>query len=81
MFLRDLLQPMHIIVIVAIYLLFFGTAKLPELGKSLAEGITGFRNAMREGTETAPQPEVKPMVAENPPSKTSVAENITSTPA
>jgi len=44
---EDLLQPRHLLVILAIALLMFGPKKLPELGKSLAEGIRGFKDAIK----------------------------------
>jgi sec-independent protein translocase protein TatA len=45
---EGLFQPTHLLVILVIYLLFFGTKKLPELGKGLGEGIKGLRDALRE---------------------------------
>jgi len=49
---EGLLQPAHLILILAVAALFFGPSKLPELGKGLAEGIRGFR----EGLENRPEP-------------------------
>ena len=46
--LEDLLQPSHLLVILAVALIFFGPKKLPELGTGLAEGIRGFKNSMKE---------------------------------
>ena len=37
------LQPMHILLIVAIVVIVFGPSKLPELGSSLGKGIREFR--------------------------------------
>jgi sec-independent protein translocase protein TatA len=45
---EGLLQPMHLLVILAVALLVFGPKKLPELGKGLGEGIRGFKKAMTE---------------------------------
>jgi sec-independent protein translocase protein TatA len=39
---------MHLILIAFIALFVFGPKKLPELGKSLGEGIKGFKKAMNE---------------------------------
>ena len=39
------LQPGHLIVILVIVLLIFGPGKLPELGKSLGEGIKELKKA------------------------------------
>jgi len=44
---EDLLQPRHLLVILAVALFMFGPKKLPELGKGLAEGIRGFKDAIR----------------------------------
>ncbi len=46
--LGDLLQPMHLLVILFIALLFFGPAKLAGLGKGLGEGIRGFKDALKD---------------------------------
>ena len=45
---EGLLQPMHLVVIFFVALFVFGPKKLPELGKSLGEGIKGFKKAMNE---------------------------------
>ena len=45
--LEDLLQPRHLLVILAVALFLFGPKKLPELGKGLAEGIRGFKEALK----------------------------------
>lgn len=43
-------QPVHLLVILFIALLFFGPSKLAGLGKGMGEGIRGFKDALREGT-------------------------------
>jgi len=48
---EGLMQPMHLLVILVIALLFFGPAKLGELGKGLGDGIRHFKNAVKEGSE------------------------------
>ena len=52
-------SPMHWLVVLGIALLIFGPKKLPELGKSLGEGIRGFKSAMKEeekpATPTTPE--------------------------
>lgn len=58
---EGLLQPTHLLVILAVGLFMFGPKKLPELGKGLGDGIRGFRDAMKgetkepEADETAPK--------------------------
>ncbi len=38
----------EILVIAAVFVLLFGTKKLPELAKGLGEGIKNFKTALRE---------------------------------
>jgi sec-independent protein translocase protein TatA len=42
----DVLQPTHLLFILAVALLVLGPKKLPEVGRSLGKGIRDFRNAM-----------------------------------
>jgi sec-independent protein translocase protein TatA len=50
----ELLQPMHLLVIVVVALFLFGPKKLPELGKGLGDGIRNFRESMKQAAETKP---------------------------
>ena len=43
---EGLLQPMHLILILAIVMIFFGPKKLPELGRGLGEAIRGFKDGL-----------------------------------
>jgi sec-independent protein translocase protein TatA len=43
---EGIFQPMHLLVIVGLALVMFGPRKLPELGKSIGEGIRGFKSAV-----------------------------------
>ena len=52
---EDLLQPRHLLLILAIALLLFGPQKLPELGKGLAQGIRSFKDSIK-GTPDEPVP-------------------------
>jgi sec-independent protein translocase protein TatA len=45
------LQPMHLILIVAIIVIVFGPSKLPELGQSLGKGIREFKRSTEEITD------------------------------
>ena len=51
---EGLFQPMHLLVLLGLALLLFGPKKLPELGKSLGEGIRGFKSAMKDEEKPAP---------------------------
>lgn len=46
---EGLLQPTHLLLILAIALFIFGPKKLPELGKGLGQGIRGFKDALNGG--------------------------------
>lgn len=45
---EGLFQPLHLILIVGIALLVFGTSKFTAVGKGLGEGIRNFKSAMKE---------------------------------
>jgi sec-independent protein translocase protein TatA len=45
---EGIFQPMHLVVILIIALLFFGPSKLAGLGKGLGDGIRGFKDALKE---------------------------------
>jgi sec-independent protein translocase protein TatA len=61
---EGLFQPMHLLVIFFIALLFFGPKKLPELGKGIGDGFRALRDGMKEGTTAKPaQAEVKTEVS------------------
>ena len=51
---EGLFQPLHIILIIGIALLVFGTGKFTAVGKGLGEGIRNFKSSMKE-----PEPEKK----------------------
>jgi len=57
---EGLFQPMHLLVIFFIALLFFGPRKLPELGKGLGEGIRALKNGMKEGSNPEAKSDTKP---------------------
>jgi sec-independent protein translocase protein TatA len=46
---EGILQPTHLLLILAIALLMFGPQKLPQIGKGLGEAIRGFREGIRSG--------------------------------
>jgi sec-independent protein translocase protein TatA len=48
---EDLLQPRHLLVILAIAMLLFGGKKIPEMAKGLGEGIRNFKTALKGDTE------------------------------
>lgn len=58
MFLLGPIGPTELILIVLIIVIIFGARKLPELGKSLGEGIKNFRKSLspkEKDNETPPE--------------------------
>jgi sec-independent protein translocase protein TatA len=47
----DLFQPTHLLVIGLIVFVLFGAKRLPELGKGLGEGLKGFKDGIKSGSE------------------------------
>ena len=45
---EGLFQPLHLLLIIGIALLVFGTSKFAAVGKGLGEGIRNFKSAMKE---------------------------------
>ena len=45
---EGLFQPLHLLLIIGIALLVFGTSKFAAVGKGLGEGIRNFKSAMKQ---------------------------------
>lgn len=45
-------NPLHIAILLVVVLLVFGAKRLPEMGKSLGEGLRGFKDSMSGETHT-----------------------------
>lgn len=54
------LQPMHLVIIPGVLLLFFGPQKLPRLGKGIGDTLYGFKKTLQEETEGKPRPPNNP---------------------
>ena len=54
---EGLLQPTHLLIILAVALFVFGPKKLPELGQGLGKGIRSFKDSMNAGAEEAEKAE------------------------
>jgi sec-independent protein translocase protein TatA len=46
-------NPLHIAMILVVLLLVFGAKRLPEMGKSLGEGLRGFKQSVTGETQPA----------------------------
>ncbi len=64
----------ELLIILAILLLLFGATRIPELGKSLGQGIKGFQRAVKE--EDPPKQLESEAVAEESAEETPAAEPI-----
>jgi sec-independent protein translocase protein TatA len=65
-------NPVHILLLLIVLLLVFGAKRLPEIGRSLGEGMRGFKDSL-SGVQShdsltqatpAPQPQPAPAPAE-----------------
>jgi sec-independent protein translocase protein TatA len=50
----DLFAPRHLLIILVVCLVVFGTRKLKTLGSDLGSAVKGFKQAMREGESEEP---------------------------
>jgi sec-independent protein translocase protein TatA len=49
-------NPIHILLLLVVLLLVFGAKRLPEMGKSLGEGMRGFKDSLSGATPPASTP-------------------------
>ncbi|HLX33858.1 MAG TPA: twin-arginine translocase TatA/TatE family subunit [Candidatus Limnocylindrales bacterium] len=55
------LEPLHLVLILAVALIVLGPGKLPEAGKALGQALRGFRDAASAKDEaTPPSPPTQP---------------------
>ena len=50
---EGLAQPMHLLVLLFVGLLFFGPSKIADFGKGLGDGIRHFKDALKDGGQKA----------------------------
>ena len=53
-------NPVHLAIVLLTVLLLFGAKRLPELGRSLGEGMRGFKDSVTAVVNQAPPPELDP---------------------
>jgi sec-independent protein translocase protein TatA len=58
-------NPLHILLLLVVVLLVFGAKRLPEIGRSLGEGMRGFKDSISGETHQTltPAPPVAPVAA------------------
>jgi sec-independent protein translocase protein TatA len=54
---EGLFQPLHLLLIVAIALLVFGTSKFAAVGRGVGEGIRNFKSAMKDPEAEKKEPQ------------------------
>ena len=59
-------SPVHILFLLAVLLLVFGAKRLPEIGRSLGQGLRGFRDSIAAEPNHSEVPELTPQVAQQP---------------
>lgn len=54
----DLFSPKHLLIVLLVVLLVFGTKKLRTIGSDLGQAVKGFKDSMKEGErdQSAPPP-------------------------
>ena len=50
-------NPLHIAIVLVVVLMVFGAKRLPEMGKSLGEGMRGFKDSISGQTQLDPPAE------------------------
>ena len=63
-------NPLHILILLVVVLLVFGAKRLPEIGRSLGEGMRGFKDSIigesQQTTSLSSAPPAAPPVAAPP---------------
>ncbi len=59
-------NPLHLLLVLVVVLMVFGAKRVPDIGRSLGEGIRGFKQSVTGAGETQQQlaPPAAPPVAE-----------------
>lgn len=52
----DLFSPKHLLIVLLVVLLVFGTKKLRTIGSDLGQAVRGFKDSMKEGEREAEAP-------------------------
>jgi TatA/E family protein of Tat protein translocase len=71
-------SPIHIIILLAVVLLIFGTKKLPEVGRSLGRGIREFKGSVTGEEVHTPPPPAEAVLAGPPPTGPAAADEALS---
>jgi sec-independent protein translocase protein TatA len=58
----DLFSPKHLLIVLLVVLIVFGTKKLRTIGSDLGQAVRGFKDSMKEGENEANTPPPPPPV-------------------
>lgn len=75
----DLFSPKHLLIVLLVVLVVFGTKKLRTIGSDLGQAVRGFKESMKEGeqdAETPAPPEARQITGQE---KAAAAQKTTST--
>jgi sec-independent protein translocase protein TatA len=73
-------NPVHILLLLVVLLLVFGAKRLPDMGRSLGEGMRGFKESLT-GTSPTPPAAAAPVEAPPPAQVAPVAAPVAAAPA
>ena len=59
----DLFSPKHLLIVLVVVLLVFGTKKLRTIGSDLGQAVRGFKESMKEGEREGETPPAPPLEA------------------
>lgn len=77
----DLLSPRHLLILLVIVLLVFGTKKVKTIGSDLGHAFRGFKTAMKEGEDATSSDEPSTHDARQIPGTEKPAEKTAEKPA
>jgi sec-independent protein translocase protein TatA len=65
----DLFSPKHLLIILLVVLVVFGTKKLRTIGSDLGQAVRGFKESMKEGEREGETPPPAPVEARQLPTQ------------
>ncbi len=65
----DIFSPKHLLILLVVVLLVFGTKKLRTIGPDLGNAIRGFKDSMKEGERESDPPPAPPLEARQIPAQ------------
>jgi sec-independent protein translocase protein TatA len=75
----DLFSPKHLLIVLVVVLIVFGTKKLRTIGSDLGQAVRGFKDSMKEGEREAEAPPPPVEARQLPQDREKVAEKTSTT--